>query len=302
MRVVATPTVAAALAAMFESRRRAPLSSAVAVAAVLAASVVAGRAVAPVAADAAPAVGDPRFSVPPKDPAEGAGTTPAVRSSSVISLAPDPRRVSGRVGGFETGDLSEFDGWSAVNGSLTVTRRRNYEGTHAARASNNASGNQFQRVWYRVRWRNASDVWYGIALYIPRLLDWCWWSPIRWDNYLTYGSAGDVGGVRIERGKLFLDRGDYTRQTPLIGPVAIPQGRWFWIEVHQRFSGTAGRAVSELYLDDVKRGSSTAPNSAGRVINHIRYGNVAMATRCSKRSSIYFDRVSVSRRRLGPRR
>jgi hypothetical protein len=108
--------------------------------------------------------------------------------------------------------------------------------------------------------------------------------------------------VRIERGKLFLDRGDYTRQTPLIGPVAIPQGRWFWIEVHQRFSGTADRAVSELYLDDVKRGSSTAPNSAGRVINHIRYGNVAMATRCSKRSSIYFDRASVSRRRLGPRR
>jgi hypothetical protein len=272
---------AADVAATSQPHRRALLVCAAVVASLLGAFIVAGR----TAANAAPAV----------------DRTPALDGTEVISAAPDARGRSGRLGGFETGNFREFDGWEAANGSLTVTRRRSYEGRRAAKSTNYASGNQFQRVWYRVRWREASDVWYGMALYIPRLLDWCWWMPMRWDNFLTYGSAGDIGGVRIAGGKLFLDRGDYTRQRALIGPVVIPQARWFWIEVHQRFSGTPGRALSELYIDGVRRGRSIAANSAGRVINHVRYGNVAMATQCSSRSSIYFDRVSVSDERLGPR-
>jgi hypothetical protein len=269
------------VAATSQSHRRAPLVCAVVVASLLGAAIVAGQ----TAAHAAPAV----------------DRTTAVGRTAVNSAAPDARRRSSRLGRFETGNFREFDAWEAANGSLTVTDRRSYEGKRSAKSTNYASGNQFQRVWYGVRWREASDVWYGMALHIPRLLDWCWWTPMRWDNFLTYGSAGDIGGVRIYDGKLYLDRGDYTRQTALIGPVVIPQARWFWIEVHQRFSETAGRALSELYIDGVKRGRSTAANSAGRVINHIRYGNVAMATQCSRRSSIYFDRVWVSNHRLGPR-
>jgi hypothetical protein len=269
------------VAATSQSHRRAPLVCAVVVASLLGAAIVAGH----TTAHAAPTV----------------DRTTAVGRAAVLSAPPDDRRRSGRLGRFESGNFREFDAWEAANGSLTVTRRRSYEGRRAAKSTNDASGNQFQRVWYRVRWREASDVWYGMALYIPHLLDWCWWTPMRWDNFRTYGSAGDIGGVRIYDGKLYLDRGDYTRQTALVGPVAIPQARWFWIEVHQRFSGTSGRALSELYIDGVKRGRSTSANSAGRVINHIRYGNVAMASQCSRRSSIYFDRVWVSNHRLGPR-
>jgi len=269
------------VAATSQSHRRVPLVCAAVVAGLLGVAMVAGH----TAAHASPAL----------------DRTPALDSTGASSAAPDARRRSGRLGSFERGNFREFDGSEAVNGSLTVTRRRSYEGRRAARATNDATGNQFQRVWYRVRWREGSDVWYGMALYIPRLLDWCWWTPMRWDNFLTYGSAGDIGGVRISGGKLFLDRGDYTQQGALIGPLAIPQARWFWVEVHQRFSGTAGSALSELYIDGVRRGRSTAANSAGRVINHIRYGTVSLATKCSRRSSIYFDRVSVSDHRLGPR-
>jgi hypothetical protein len=70
--------------------------------------------------------------------------------------------------------------------------------------------------------------------------------------------------------------------------------------VHQRLSGTAGSALSELYIDGTKVGSSTAANSAGRPIDTIRYGNVSMATSCSQPASIHFDRVSLTDAPIGP--
>ena len=206
------------------------------------------------------------------------------------------------VGGFESGGFGEFDFSEASNGSLTVTSERAYDGVRSAKASNNAVGNQYQRAWYDVSWREGSDVWYGMALYIPRVSDWCWWNPVRWDNYKSFGSSGDVGGVRIDSGSLYLDQGTYAGQSrTLIGPVAVPEARWFWLEVHQRLSGSTGSALSELFIDGVKVGSSTAANSLGRQIDMIRYGNVAMETNCSQPSSIYFDRASLTNGPLGPR-
>jgi len=205
------------------------------------------------------------------------------------------------VGGFESGGFGEFDFSEASNGSLTVTSERAYDGVRSAKASNNAVGNQYQRAWYDVSWREGSDVWYGMALYIPRVSDWCWWNPVRWDNYKSFGSSGDVGGVRIDSGSLYLDQGTYAGQSrTLIGPVAVPEARWFWLEVHQRLSGSTGSALSELFIDGVKVGSSTAANSLGRQIDMIRYGNVAMETNCSQPSSIYFDRASLTNGPLGP--
>jgi hypothetical protein len=212
-----------------------------------------------------------------------------------------PPAGGARVGGFESGGFEEFSSWSVANGSLEVTDEHAYEGLRSARASNFGVDNQFQRVWYDVAWEEGSEVWYGLALLIPRLADWCWWEPVRWDNFALYGEAGDVGGVRIDHGQLFLDVGAYVGQQPLIGPVAVPEGRWFWLEVHQRLSATAGEALSEVYVDGVKHGESRAPNTAGRPISTIRYGNVAMATSCSVASSIYFDRVSLTHEQLGPR-
>jgi hypothetical protein len=220
---------------------------------------------------------------------------------AVMSLA-CAQAAPARVGGFESGGFEEFSWWSASDGSLGVTSEQAYEGVRSARASNAGVGNQFQRVWYDVAWGEGSEAWYGMALLVPRLADWCWWSPVRWDNYATHGGAGDVGGVRIEQGRLFVDVGTYAGQHALLGPVGVPEGRWFWLEVHQRFSATSGEALTEVYLDGVKRGVSTAPNTAGRRIDTIRYGNVAMETSCSAASSIYFDRVALTGSQLGPRR
>lgn len=205
------------------------------------------------------------------------------------------------LGGFERGNLTDFDAWSVSHGSLAVTGELAYDGARAARASNEAVGNQYQRVWYDVHWPSGADVWYGMALYIPRLSDWCWWSPIRWDNFTSHGSAADVGGLVIEDGSLSLVAGTYDAQDTLIGARRVPEARWFWVEVHQRFSGHEGRALSELYIDGARVGNSTAANSTGRPIDQIRYGNVAMASQCSVSSEIYFDRVSFSAGPRGPR-
>jgi hypothetical protein len=210
-------------------------------------------------------------------------------------------RIEPSVNGFESGGFNVFDADEALNGSLAITSAEAYEGARAARASNAGGGNQYQRVQHRVDWREGADVWYGVALYIPRLADWCWWYAVRWDNFRLHRSAADLGGLRIQEGLLYVDAGTYSAQHPLIGPVAIPESRWFWVEAHQRFSGVAGEALTELYIDGRKIASSTAPNTAGRPITEIRYGNVAMESACSLPASIYFDRVSISAEPRGPR-
>lgn len=219
--------------------------------------------------------------------------------------APAPAPPSGRLGGFETGDLSEFDLAGMNGGTIAATRERAYEGTTAAKVSYDGSQipNAFQRVAYDVGWGTGSDVWYGAAFYIPSFDDFCWWNPIRWDNYPTYGGSGDVGGLQIggdHRLSLVRSTFDTHDEHELIGGIAIPQGRWFWVEVHQRLSGVDGEALSEVFLDGVRAGSSTRANSLGRRVDRIHYGDVAIASSCSRPGSVYMDRVSLSDGPRGP--
>lgn len=201
---------------------------------------------------------------------------------------------------FENRGFGQFDNWADANGMLALSHDLAYQGDWSATATNWGSGNQYQRAWFDVDWRRGADVWYGMALFIPRLADWCWWTPARWDNHQTFGSRGDLGGLRIQNGRIHVDRGTYRSQRALIGPISVPQGRWFWTEVHQRLSPIPGLALTELYIDGSRVGRSKAANSAGRPIDHIRFGNVSMASQCSRRSTIYFDRVSLSGAPLGP--
>jgi hypothetical protein len=213
-----------------------------------------------------------------------------------------PRPVSGWVGGMESGGFSEFDSFSAWEGDLVVTGDRAYEGQHAARAAFAGAGESgAQRAWKQVAWGSGSDVWYGMALNIADVDAFCYWNPIRWDNYKTYGSGGDVGGLAIEDGQLSVIQNRYGQsERQLISGVAIPEGRWVWVEVHQRFAATDGHALTELYLDGKRVGLSTSANSAGRQIDHLRFGVVNVAGSCSDPGSVEFDRASITDGMLGP--
>ena len=208
----------------------------------------------------------------------------------------------GWVAGLETGNFSEFDSFSSWEGSLSVTTERAYEGTRSARATFLGAGSSgAQRTWKVVDWGPGVEVWYGIALYVPDVDAFCYWNPIRWDNYGAYGGSGDVGGLSIDQGRLNLIQNHYGQtERKLILGGAVPEGRWFWVEVHQRLASIDGAALSELYLDGRLVGSSTKANSAGRPIDHLRFGVVNVSGSCSDAATIFFDRASNTSGSRGP--
>lgn len=227
----------------------------------------------------------------------------------VFSRSESRDPVAGPVVGFERGDFSEVtDHQQSKFGRLSLTGSRAYEGKRSARATYLGGGPGKERVWLATNWKTGTDVWYGIALLIPKGTRYCYWNPLRWDNYDLYGGVddntpqdGDVGGVTIEQDRVKVMRNFYGgKEKTLIDGGAAPKGRWFWLELHQRFSGRDGEALSELYVDGHKKGSSTQANSAGRPIKDLRAGAVNIAGGCSSPGSVDFDRVSISDGQRGP--
>jgi hypothetical protein len=202
----------------------------------------------------------------------------------------------------DTRSFAEFDGFSARGGRLLRSLRHAYDGRSSVEAGYQGGGlPSFQRVWRSIGWGDGTDVWYGIALLVPDTSAWCYWNPVRWDNYARYGSSGDVGGVHIEEGRLRLIRSRYGEdEERLTDGIAVPEDRWFWLEVHQRLSPRNGAALNEIFLDGRLVGSSRSANTFGRRVEDIRFGVVNVATSCSDPSSIYFDRVRIGSSRSGP--
>jgi hypothetical protein len=218
----------------------------------------------------------------------------------------DPR-VS-RTASLETGDFSEFSQSEAVRGSLTVVRRRAYDGSHAAAARYaGGPGNGFARATQNVSLGNRQNVWYGAAYYLPAGFKRAMQSQVallRWDDYRSRGELGDVGGVVVwgsdRRARLVLAsyRG---RERVLVGPFRLPESRWFSLLVHQRLAARGGAALSEVYVDGRLAGSSRAANTTGRRIERVRYGIVAVdAAAQRKRLALLFDRCLVTVNQRSP--
>jgi hypothetical protein len=242
---------------------------------------------------------------PAPAPAPEPEPTPAPEPAPAPAPAPAPTPVTGMLGSFETSDFSEFDGKSMLSGTLSTSSDRAYDGSRSAKAYYDGSHqNGFARTWFDVEWANGSDVSYGAAYYIPSKATMpCWYSLMRWDNYSLYGSGGDVGGIEVSTsGRARIMRQDYSgaNYKVLSSEVTFPEGRWFWLEVHQKLSNVDGQAVNELYLDGVKVSSTTTANSRGRSITEVRHGLVALGPDCAPANTFYFDRVSATNGVRGP--
>ena len=211
---------------------------------------------------------------------------------------------------FEGGTFSEATSLQSRHGSLGVTSSRAYDGRRSAQATWSGGPLAAQRLWKDISWRNGTDVWYGMALYLPRGTRYCYWNPIRWDNYELYGGVdddrpgeGDVGGLSVEQNRIYIMQSYYGgRERKLVRGGRVPRGRWVWLEVHQRLSNRDGRALSELWVDGRRQGTSRRANSAGRRITDLRAGAVAIDSECSKPGKVGFDRVTISNSRRGPLR
>jgi hypothetical protein len=228
---------------------------------------------------------------------------------ALLAAQPAHASVSTFLGSFDNGTFSAFnDGVNTTNAALTVVSNRSYGGTDSAFASYPGGGvNAYARVLEDVSWNAGDDVWYGAAYYLPVGFKAAMQQEVslqRWDNWSTYGSTADQGGIAIwnsdKLARLKVGRYDASTETLLTNGFPVPEGRWFWLEVHQRFSATDGQALNEVYLDGALVGRSTTANF-DRPIQKLRTGLVAQGGIAQTNPlSLWFDRVSIGSQELGP--
>jgi hypothetical protein len=205
-------------------------------------------------------------------------------------------KVTALAASLDDGSFDEFSQTNTDRGALGVNSLRTYDGTASAHATYEGDGgNGYARGIWNVEWQDGEEVWFGAAYYLP-----VGFVPhiqgqvdlMRWDNWLSHPSDTDWGGVSIygsdHRARL-LRFGAGRDNDTLAGPITLPEGRWFTLEVHQRLSAGSG-ALSELYVDGNLVGRSTRPNTYGRPIERIRYGIVAIAEGAQKKPlELWFD-------------
>lgn len=196
------------------------------------------------------------------------------------------------------------------HGSVRKVRQPSYDGGWALRAVYDASGELgYARVAADVSWHEGDDVWFGGAFLFPRgflasndgVID-----IMRWDNHALDPRHPDHGGLTLwsTDGRLHLiaeqEGGQVYRSLLDAPPVA--EGRWLWLEVHQRLATSAGNALNELYVDGLLVGRNGRPNYFGRPVSHLRWGLVAVATgRQQDPAVLYLDRATASGCEVGPR-
>lgn len=215
--------------------------------------------------------------------------------------------VSPLLASFENGGPAELSQASATTGSLTLSTDRAYDGSHSMRATYDGGGtNGYARSIQNISWPANADVWYGAAYYLPSgyMAATVGGNDIlRWDNYGAYGGSGDYGAVELwSDKKAHLVLGKYSGGGGDIAPsFNLPEGRWFWLELHQKFSTVSGQALSEVYIDGQKVSSSTQANTYGRPADRLRFGIVCISEgKQMKPLTLYYDRASISTSRRGP--
>lgn len=156
--------------------------------------------------------------------------------------------------------------------------------------------------WFTRYLVNGSDLWYGAALYLDPGFE-------RYRDYLTFlkwwDPGSDVhGGVSLradDRFDVVRGRTPYSDDDVNVGPsFSLPEGRWFWLEVHQRLN--RADPLTEVFVNGHLVSTSAAldnyPDSAG-VPSRLSFGVGSRIPFEEKFSQVYVDRASMSVRQRG---
>jgi hypothetical protein len=200
--------------------------------------------------------------------------------------------------GFETGDLSEIIP-NTANGTVVNSGERAAAGSRSMRATYlGGGGNGFARANFELGWPGGSDITYSGSFFLPDGFKNAMQGQVglmRWDNYTTYQSAGDVGGIVMYGNdkQARLIRGTYSgSQSEVSGPFNVPENRWFTLTVRQRIS--TSNPISEIWLDGARIASTTAQNSMGRAVDMMRFGIVSMAPGAQTNPlTLWADQLSI---------
>lgn len=235
----------------------------------------------------------------------------ALGVASTAGATVDPRTAD-----LNRGNFSQFDQTNVATGTLTTISRDTYEGAGAAHATYSGGGaNGYARGIFDVRWAGRDEVWYGSAFYLPEGFHRALQSQtdlMRHDNYAPTNVTTDYGGIGVmnydKKAHLFRE-GSYVPGRPgsgsmdadLVTPFTLPEGHWFWLEVHQKLSGTDGVAINEVWIDGVRVASSTRANSYGHGVTRLRYGLVAIGqTVQTNPLELWFDQAVIDTSYIGP--
>lgn len=222
--------------------------------------------------------------------------------------APADAAASALQAGMNAGNFSEFAQTNAQNATLAITGALTAEETaYAAKATYSGTGNGYARGVWNVDWQPGETVGYGAYFYLPAGFHAAMQgqvSLLRWDNFGAYPTSdNDKGGIAIfgsDRKAYLVRTRDTQGQDQLVGPFTLPEGRWFELEVVQRFS--TNEPYSEVYRDGELVGASSAPNFYGRPIDRLRVGIVAIdAERQRNPLTLYFDEAWSEPTELGIR-
>ncbi len=174
-----------------------------------------------------------------------------------------------------------LDSAEALRGQVTPGADPPRARPGALRTSVEGGGNAYARGRIDVAWREGDDVRFGVDLLLPegfaaRLQGQV--DLLRWDDYPTEPSRTHRSGVVVfaddRRGHLIRQRLG-VEETAIGPPFALPEGRWFRLEVRQRL-GRAGTARSEVRIDGRVVAASTAANAYGNTVDRVRVGLVAI--------------------------
>jgi hypothetical protein len=213
--------------------------------------------------------------------------------------AGDPAGTVQRSSGLETGNFALFNSTTATNGLLSVDPSMHYGGQYGAKASyfgGNAPGAARGQFW--IDWHAGDEVWYGGAFFLPAGFASGLSSSVQivgWQSKAAPNGSKDNSGIWIDpSGRASLFGGIASARSALTSAVAVPEGRWFFLEVRQRLSET--NPLNEIYLDGGLAASSTARNYFGHRIPQLRFG-IVDATQ-QQPIDLWFDRVVA--RRIDP--
>jgi hypothetical protein len=206
-----------------------------------------------------------------------------------------------------TGAPDGFD-WSA-NGSGTIFRAGPggaYEGNYSAHLLSPGTTNG-PYAGFTVNWPNGTDIWYGSAFKLDpgfisrsnRVM------IMRWLNSHLPNTASRWGGIELGTDDQFhLIRESTSARQELGSSFTLPEGSWFWIEVHQwlESDGVNKKPISEVFVDGGLVASSSAVNAFpdGEGVPNRLYFGYPLRTSASNYTEMSLDRASISPIQRGP--